>query len=96
MSHVNDDKLAALRAKLLVTGGTIDDLEIVYLQTAGATSDQVNDAWNEVFIANSGGAAKADRHWHSNAVAFLTFQMVTVKTNLSDLWAEFWSLGVLP
>ena len=46
MSHVNDDKLSAL-------GGTsldnTNDLEIIWLQGQGATSDNVNDAWMHVF-----------------------------------------------
>lgn len=49
MSNVADDKRNALMTALVVTEGNIDDLEILWLQVKGATSDQVNEAWVEVF-----------------------------------------------
>jgi len=54
MSHISDAKRTALMTALAVSVGNIDDLEIQWLQSKGATSDQVNNAWLEVF--HLGGA----------------------------------------
>ena len=55
LPNISDNKWSTL-------GGTtfednIDDLEIAWLQSAGATSDQVNDAWMYVFDLNSTATA---------------------------------------
>ena len=50
MPHLNDLKKSAFKAALVTTSENIDDLEREWLLSKGATSDQVNDAWMEVFL----------------------------------------------
>lgn len=46
MTTLNDAKYNKLIT--LVTPATIDDMELAWLKTQGATSDHINDAWFEV------------------------------------------------
>lgn len=46
MATINDCKFNALRT--LGFTGAINDMELAWLQSLGATSGQVNDAWLEV------------------------------------------------
>lgn len=86
MPHVNDLKLAKL-------GGTsvdqIDDLEIKFLHGLGASSDQVNNAWAEVFRTVLGPTATGN--FNTDALAWLGVQGTT-SPNLSDAWAEYWGM----
>jgi hypothetical protein len=63
----------------------IDTLEIAYLQSLGATSNQVNNAWMEVFLAN--GATSVN--WNVAANQFL-IALGATGTNLPDNWYWFW------
>ena len=73
---------------LAIVGGThtnIDDLEILYLQDAGATSGNANTAWMEVFLAN--GATSTD--FNDAAQEYLIYRGAT-GDNLPENWAWFW------
>jgi hypothetical protein len=85
MAHVTDYKRDSM---LTIVGGTntnIDDLEITYLQSLGATSDHVNNAWMEVFLANSATSG----NWNNAAVEFLDALGAT-GDGLPAKWYWFW------
>ena len=79
MANRTDDKGAVISAV-----GT----EVEYLQSLGATSDNVNDAWYEVFVI--GGATAL--HFNDAAVEFLTVWGATAPSYPS-MWAEYWAGG---
>jgi len=83
MPHVSDDKNAA------VGGGNTDTSEQAWLKTQGATSDQVNDAWLEVFALTLLGAATGN--FNTDAYAYLGGLGHTGA--LPDRWASFWAGG---
>ena len=87
MTHRNDDKKVALLTLTGETSGNIDDLEIQWLQSAGATADDVNRAWHQVFLAN--GATSAN--WNAAAAEYLTGLGYTGA--LPDMWAAYWAAG---
>jgi hypothetical protein len=73
---------------LAIVGGSItniDTLEITYLQAAGATSNQVNNAWMEVFLAN--GATSTN--WNTAANEFL-IALGAPNAGLTMNWDWFW------
>jgi hypothetical protein len=66
----------------------IDDMEILYLQDRGATSDNINDAWMEVFLAN--GATSTE--FNTAAQEFL-LSIGAPYTNVTDNWKWFWCVN---
>ena len=50
MSQLNDVKFEKLRTLLFT--GSINDMELAWLQGEGALSDDLNDAWDEVLTLN--------------------------------------------
>jgi hypothetical protein len=62
--------------------------EVEYLQSLGATSDQVNDAWLEVFA--DGGATATQ--FNDAAVEFLTIWGATAPST-PGMWKEYWAGG---
>jgi hypothetical protein len=85
MSNVTDYKRDSMLAIIGGTNNNIDDLEILYLQNEGATADQVNNAWYEVFFLN--GATSLN--WNKAAMEFLLAEGAT-GDNLPDNWGWFW------
>ena len=85
MAHISDYKRDSMQTVLGSSVTNIDDLEILYLQSLGATSDQVNEAWKEVFDANG---ASSD-NWNDAAQEFLT-SVGGTSDNLPDNWNWFW------
>jgi hypothetical protein len=85
MAHVTDYKRDSMQTILGSSVGNIDTLEIAYLQDAGATSDEVNEAWMEVFII--GGSTSGQ--WTTAAQEFLV-ALGAPSNNLTDNWAWFW------
>jgi len=85
-----DDKRDALLTALVETEGNTEDLEIQWLQSKGATSDQVNDAWVEVFAITLVGETG---NFNTDAYAYLGGLGHTGA--LPDRWATFWA-GALP
>lgn len=79
MANRTDDKYAVVSAV-----GT----EVEYLQSLGATSDNVNDAWLELFVI---GGATSD-NFNDAAVEFLTAWGATAPSTPS-MWAEYWAGG---
>ena len=79
MSNRTDDKGAVISAV-----GT----EVEYLQTQGATADNVNDAWYEVFVA--GGATALN--FNDAAVEYLVAWGATAPST-PTMWAEYWEGG---
>ena len=47
MSAYSDAGTNYYRAQLVRTDGQLNDLELQWLQMQGATSDDLNDAWDE-------------------------------------------------
>lgn len=89
MTQLNDEKLRALRSALgYVTGGNIDDMELEYLRVIkGATANQINECWMEVFMAFYGYTEKRQ----INALAYnylgaLGHQQET----LDERWLSYW------
>jgi hypothetical protein len=85
MTNISDYKRDSM---LAIVGGSvtnIDTLEITYLQAAGATSNQVNDAWMEVFLAN--GATSTN--WNTAANEFL-IALGAPFASLPMNWSWFW------
>ena len=87
MAQLNDLKLAKLRDELLVAGGQIDDLELIYLQNLGAVSQQVNDAWLQVFAADLGVAASGQ--FNDDASAWLALKGYP-DGSLNEQWFAYW------
>ena len=85
MSNITDYKRDSMQTVLSSSVENIDDLEILYLQDAGATSDNINEAWYEVFVANGATAL----HWNNAAQEFLVALGAT-GDNLADNWYWFW------
>jgi len=79
MTHRSDDKGTVISAV-----GT----EVEYLQSLGATSNNVNDAWYQLFVI--GGATALN--WNVAAYQFLVAWGAT-STCLPDMWAEYWAGG---
>ena len=67
--------------------GNIDDMEVTWLQSAGATSDDVNGAWMEVFLANGSTSTQ----FNLAAEQFLTVEGHTGA--LPDMWKSYWAAG---
>jgi hypothetical protein len=85
MSHITDYKRDSMLAIVSAAVTNIDDLEITYLQAAGATSDQVNNAWMEVFLAN--GATSTN--FNTAANEFL-IALGAPFASLPMNWSWFW------
>ena len=85
MSHITDYKRDSMKTVLGSSLYNIDTLEIDYLQSLGATSNQVNNAWMEVFLLN--GATSGN--WNDAAQEFL-IALGAPGNNLSDNWNWFW------
>ena len=85
MSNRNDNKYASLLANTGETSGNIDDLEILWLKSIGATADQINRAWHQVFLLN--GATSAN--WDTAAQEFLV-ALGAPSEHVSDNWTWFW------
>ena len=47
MSHYNDSGVAYYRQELALDYGGLNDLELEWLRKQGATSPELNDAWDE-------------------------------------------------
>jgi hypothetical protein len=86
--HVTDCKRDAMLAIVGGTNDNIDDLESLYLQTYGATSEHVNNQWFEVFHLN--GATSAN--WNDAAQEFL-LGFGAPFTNLADNWKWWWCVA---
>lgn len=78
MSNRTDDKRSVISAV-----GT----ELEYLQSLGATANNVNDAWMEVFLAN--GATSPN--FNDAAAEFLTG--LGYSGALPDMFAAYWAAG---
>lgn len=78
MTNINDQKYAVVSAV-----GT----ELAYLQSLGATANNVNDAWMEVFLAN--GATSTN--FNAAAAEFLAGGGYT--GSLPDMWGQYWAAG---
>ena len=50
MSQLNDAAVAYYRTQLIRTEGDLNELELSWLQSQGATSNDLNDAWDEFLI----------------------------------------------
>lgn len=89
MPATNDCKLSALRTRTTRTDGTINDLEIVYVQaliTAPTKAQNINDAWQQYWDQlNIPGGAYNDR-----AYAWLKGLTGAVGESLTDLWYWYW------
>lgn len=86
MPNVNDKKLESLQTSLSVTGGNIDDHEIAWLQSHGATSDQINEAWREVMLLNGASSPNVN----DAAKEFLD-TIGTPYGHITDSWWWFWT-----
>lgn len=91
MGNRTDDKRSALLAALVLTEGHVDDLEILWLQSVGALSNHINDAWLEVFALEL--LAAATGNFNTDAYAYLGALGHTGA--LPDRWASFWAI-ILP
>ena len=91
MPHLNDLKKAAFQAALVTTSENIDDLEREWLLSKGATSDQVNDAWIEVFALTL--IAVATGNYNDDAYAYLG--SLGHDGTINERWFKFYS-GALP
>ena len=85
MTHVTDYKRDSMQTVLGSSVTNIDDLEKLYLAAAGATADDVNRAWHQVFLLN--GATSAN--WNTAAQEFL-LSLGAPSNNVSDNWDWFW------
>ena len=82
-----DHKLSAMRIALFVTTGTINDLEVAFvdsIQTAPQVAVTANEAWMEFFDE----ALIAPGHWNDRAAAWLATKLHT--GNLTDAWDSYW------
>lgn len=75
MSQVNDCKYNALSA--VFGSGHINDLILKFLQANGATSNNINDAWSEVF---GGGVTPPPE----NAIAYYDFTQFSPTSAITD------------
>ncbi len=75
MSQVNDCKYNALSA--VYGSGHINDLMLKFLQANGATSNNINDAWSEVF---GGGVTPPPE----NAIAYYDFTQFSPTAAITD------------
>lgn len=92
MPNVNDKKLESLQTSLSITGGHIDDLEIQWLQSHGATSNQINEAWREVMLLNGATSPNVN----DAAKEFLD-TIGTPYGHITDSWWWFWTqIGDIP
>jgi hypothetical protein len=88
MSHVNVCKRNAIATLLVQPELNIDDLEQDYLSLLGSTTDQVNDAWVQVFKKFGAIASQ----FNTAAMELLLGQGAT-GTNLTDNWKWFWCVN---
>jgi len=91
MSNRSDDKRSALLTALSVSVGHVNGLERDWLHSAGATSNQINAAWLEVFEI----ALTPNHSGNFNDDAYAYLGGLGHTGSLPDRWAAFWS-GVLP
>lgn len=89
MPATNDCKLSALRTRTTRTDGTINDLELVYVQnliTATPKAQNINDAWHQYWdqLTIPGGA------YNDRAYTWLKGLNGAVGDSLTDLWYWFW------
>lgn len=82
--HVNDAKLAALRAELGVTGGQIDDLEKAWLIQEGATGETTMDLWYD-YVSGFVSAG------HINDMFYAWLGGLGYTGALSDRWLQYWN-----
>jgi hypothetical protein len=85
MSNITDYKRNSMQTVLGSSVKNIDTLEIAYLQSLGATSNQVNEAWMQVFSLN--GATSNE--WNTAAQEFL-LALGAPSDNLADNWNWYW------
>lgn len=76
--QLDDCKNNALKA--LALSGTNDDMEVEWLQSLGATSGQVNDAWLEVAGAGA---------YNDQVMAYMILQGA-VGATFNDVEFDFW------
>ena len=84
MSQLNDCKYNALRA--LGFTGHINDMELAWLKSVGATANQINDAWLEV-----AGAGQ----YNDQVMAYMIAQGA-VGEQFNDVQLSFWCDVIMP
>lgn len=88
MTALNEHKIATLKTLTGATSGTVDELEILWLQTElSSSTGHKNGLWHEFF----NGEAIADGQVDERAMAYLEAEGYT--GTIDERWYQFWAAG---